>query len=202
MTANVTDTFTANNRSYRPPRQPVLAICADGWDPGVRRRRAGALADAAPRRGAAGGRHATCSGALRSRRSPTPTTSRSSPASAPPATESPATITVTRDGARYRSPTRASCARRTIHAAAQRAGHRCAVRDRQGQAARAARDRRRAGVQRRARARADARRRHARDRGASARRTPDIYDWQLSPYTIDLAVALAGRLGHGSCTRR
>src|SRR5579872_1466851 len=26
-------TFLANGRSYRPPRAAVLAICADGWDP-------------------------------------------------------------------------------------------------------------------------------------------------------------------------
>jgi len=47
-------TFTANGRRYRAPRRPVLAICADGWDPAyvddalARRlmpRLAGALAD-------------------------------------------------------------------------------------------------------------------------------------------------------------
>ena len=26
-------TFVANDRSYRVPARPVLAICADGWDP-------------------------------------------------------------------------------------------------------------------------------------------------------------------------
>ena len=25
--------FTANDRAYREPERPVLAICADGWDP-------------------------------------------------------------------------------------------------------------------------------------------------------------------------
>ena len=25
--------FTANDRTYAAPNQPVLAICADGWDP-------------------------------------------------------------------------------------------------------------------------------------------------------------------------
>src|SRR6201994_4427047 len=26
-------TFQANGRSYRAPERPVLAVCADGWDP-------------------------------------------------------------------------------------------------------------------------------------------------------------------------
>jgi phosphonoacetate hydrolase len=29
----VVDTFTANGRPYRAPTRPVLAVCADGWDP-------------------------------------------------------------------------------------------------------------------------------------------------------------------------
>ncbi len=28
------DAFVANERSYEVPRRPVLAVCADGWDPG------------------------------------------------------------------------------------------------------------------------------------------------------------------------
>ena len=31
---------------------------------------------------------------------------------------------------------------------------------------------------------------------------PDIYDWRLSPYTIDLAVALASGSRPSSCTPR
>ncbi len=26
-------TFVANERVYKVPRRPVLAVCADGWDP-------------------------------------------------------------------------------------------------------------------------------------------------------------------------
>jgi phosphonoacetate hydrolase len=32
-TTIATKTFTANGRAYRAPDRPVLAICADGWDP-------------------------------------------------------------------------------------------------------------------------------------------------------------------------
>src|ERR1700733_11953281 len=30
---SMASTFVANDRSYRAPERPVLAICADGWDP-------------------------------------------------------------------------------------------------------------------------------------------------------------------------
>ena len=84
----------------------------------------------------------------------------------------------------------------TIHAAAHAAGVPALCVTAKDKLRRLLADGGRAVVQRRVRARADAARRHAARSMSSARRpNPGIYDWQLSPYTIDLALAIAKRLG-------
>ena len=166
-------TFVANDRSYRVPTRPVLAICADGWDPALRRRRARARADAAARRGARRRRH------LRAR--PRPGTDLHQPEQRRDrdrrqrrrATGSPATTTATSTGDEVQ----------VTDPSFLRATH-----DPRGRARRTgsaslcvtAKDKLRAllaaggvpGLQRRVRARAGARRRHAAHRGRRRSRTP------------------------------
>ena len=146
-------TFAANDRSYRAPAAPVLAICADGWDPdyvddALERALMPRLAEALD----GGGTYALGRAQV-------------------PTFTNPNNITIVTGvsaarngiaGNHYRDErgdevqvTDPSFLRaHTIHAAARGRGGRRPVRDRQGQAARAARGRRRSRLQRRARARA------------------------------------------------
>ena len=148
-------TFEANDRSYRAPGRPVLAICADGWDPeyvddALERALMPRLARDAP-------------GRRQLRARPRPGADVHQPQqrrdrhwrAAPPATASPATTTATSAATESRSPTRPSCGpTRSTPPRHGSACARCASPPRTS--CEAAGRRRRAGLQRRARARADA----------------------------------------------
>ena len=147
-------TFVANDRSYCAPTRPVLAICADGWDPdyvddALERSLMPRIADAL----AAGGTYALGRAQVPTFTNPNNVTivTRS-----PRVTGLPATTIATSMERRFRSPTRASSGDHDPRRRARR-GHRRLVRHRQGQAAGAARLRRRPDVQRRVRTRAGAR---------------------------------------------
>ncbi len=185
--------FTVNRRTYRVPERPVLAICADGWDPvyvddalarGLMPRLAGALA--------AGGVHTHGRAQV-------------------PTFTNPNNVTIVTGvsaaengiaGNHYRSAdgsevqvTDPSFLRaETIHAGARAAGV--------GVLCVTAKDKLRrllatGGVPAYSAERADA---QTLEDGtpiiaaAGLGPNPDIYDWRLSPYTIDLAVRLAARL--------
>jgi phosphonoacetate hydrolase len=209
------DTFSANGRTYAIPTRPVLAICADGWDPAyvddalardLMPRLAGALA---------------AGGVYTQGRSQVPTFT------------NPNNVTIVTGvsaaengiaGNHYREPdgtevqvTDPSFLRaETIHAAAQKAGV--------GVLCVTAKDKLRRLLAAGGVPAFSAEKAHQQRLTASSWQTasspemsgtpiieaaglgpnPDIYDWQLSPYTIDLAVKLAplfsARLVYASLT--
>ncbi|HVW17008.1 MAG TPA: alkaline phosphatase family protein [Solirubrobacteraceae bacterium] len=185
--------FIANERTYRVPERPVLAICADGWDPeyvddalvrGLMPRLAAALA--------AGGTYALGLAQV-------------------PTFTNPNNVAIVTGvsaaangigGNHYRGPDGAEVQvtdpsflrARTIHAAAQEAGVPvlCVT----------AKDKLRALLAAGGVPAFSAERAHeqALDDGTPlldvvGAPNPGIYDWELSPYTVDLALALAARLG-------
>jgi phosphonoacetate hydrolase len=183
----------ANGRHYRSPRRPVLAICADGWDPeyvddALDRRLMPRLAEALD----AGGTYALG-------RAQVPTFTNPNNVAL---VTGVAAIHNGIAGNHYRDGTGAEVQvtdpsflrATTIHSAARRAGIRalCVT----------AKDK-----LRRLLASGDvpafsAERAHEQALEDGTRLTdlidrpnPDIYDWRLSPYTIDLALAIAARLG-------
>ncbi len=193
MTATVADTFTVNSRSYRPPRQPVLAICADGWDPeyvddALERSLLPRLAEAL---------HAGGTYVLGRAQVPTFT----NPNNVAIVTGASAAINGIagnhyreRDGREVQVTDPSFLRAGTIHAAAQAQGidALCVT----------AKDKLRALLATGGVPAFSAERAHEQtlDDGTPVTEVlgapnPGIYDWQLSPYAIDLAVALAGRLG-------
>ena len=186
------DRFTANGRSYRVPRRPVLAVCADGWDPAyvddaLERNLMPTLAAALD----AGGTYTLARAQVPTFTNPNNTAivtgvsaARNGIAGNHYLDESGAEVQVT-------DPTflRAE----TIHAAALRAGI--------GVLCVTAKDKLRAllasgGVPAFS---AELAHEQALPDGTGicdvvGRPNPGIYDWELSPYTIDLAVALAAHL--------
>lgn len=186
-------TFTANGRTYRAPERPVLAICADGWDPryvddalarGLMPRLAGALS--------AGGTYAIGRAQVPTFTNP----NNVAIVTGVSAARNGVAGNHYRDGeGREVQVTDPSFLRaETVHAAAQRAGVRvlCVT----------AKDKLRrllaaGGVPSYS---AELAHEQALEDGTPVtevvgRSNPGIYDWELSPYTVDLAVALAGRLG-------
>jgi len=185
-------TFVANDRSYRTPRRPVLAVCADGWDP--------AYVDDALERGLmprlaealAGG------GSYVLGRAQVPTFTN------PNNVAIVTGVSAARNGIagnHYRDEhggevqvTDPSFLRAaTIHAAAQDAGV--------GALCVTAKDKLRALLAAGGVPAFSAERAHEQTLADGTPVTavlgapnPDIYDWRLSPYTIDLALALAARL--------
>ena len=185
-------TFTANGRAYRAPDRPVLAICADGWDPAylddaLERRLMPRLAEALE----AGGTYARG-------RAQVPTFTN------PNNVAIITGVSAARNGIggnHYRGPggeevqvTDPSFLRAdTIHAAASGAGIQalCVT----------AKDKLRRLLSAGGVPAFSAERAHeqALDDGTPlvdvvGAPNPGIYDWELSPYTVDLALALARRL--------
>jgi phosphonoacetate hydrolase len=185
--------FSANGRTYRVPERPVLAVCADGWDPAyvddaLARELMPALAAAL----AAGGTYALASAQV-----PTFT----NPNNAAIVTGVSAARNgiagnhyLDGDGAEVQVTDPSFLRATTIHAAALAAGvpALCVT----------AKDKLRrllasGGVPAFS---AELAHEQALPDGTPiievvGRPNPGIYEWELSPYTIDLAVALAGRLG-------
>lgn len=186
------DVFCANGRAYRVPHRPVLAVCADGWDPdyvddALQRGLMPRLSEALD----GGGSYALA-------RAQVPTFT--NPNNVAIVTGVSARVNGIA-GNHYRTGdtevqvTDPSFLRaETIHAAALRAGARvlCVT----------AKDKLRALLAAGGVPAFSAERAHeqALDDGtplldaAGIGENPGIYDWRLSPYTIDLAVALAVRL--------
>src|SRR6201992_728101 len=185
--------FVANGRGYAAPRHPVLAICADGWDPeyvddALARGLLARVAEALD----AGGSYALGRAQV-------------------PTFTNPNNVTIVTGvsaavngvaGNHYRTPegeevqvTGPSFLRaQTIYAAAQEVGV--------GVLCVTAKDKLRALLATGGVPAFSAEKAHEQvlDDGtpvveAHGSPTPDIYDWRLSPYTVDLAVSLAGRLG-------
>ena len=186
-------TFTANGRRYRAPLRPVLAICADGWDPAyvddalARRlmpRLAGALAD--------GGTYTLASAQV-----PTFT----NPNNIAIVTGVPAAVNgvagnhyLDADGTEVQVTDPRFLRATTIHAAAVQAGipALCVT----------AKDKLRRLLATGGVPAFSAELAHQQTLADGTPITelagaanPGIYDWELSPYTIDLALALAQRLG-------
>jgi phosphonoacetate hydrolase len=186
-------TFVANDRCYRLPVDPVLAICADGWDPDyVDDALARALMPRLAEALASGGTYALA-------RAQVPTFT--NPNNIAIVTGTTAAVNGIA-GNHYRDErghevqvTDPSFLRATtIHAAAAAAGTEvlCVT----------AKDKLRALLAAGGVPAFSAERAHEQSlpdgtpvTDAAGAPNPDIYDWRLSPYTIDLAVALAGRLG-------
>jgi phosphonoacetate hydrolase len=186
--------FTVNGRSYRTPEQPVLAICADGWDPayvddvltrGLMPRLAAALA---------GG------GVYTQGRSQVPTFT------------NPNNVTIVTgvsaaengiagnhyrnaDGSEVQVTDPSFLRADTIHAVARAAGI--------GVLCLTAKDKLRRLLATGGVPAFSAEKAHEQTledgtpiiAAAGLGPNPDIYDWRLSPYTIDLAVRLAPRFG-------
>jgi phosphonoacetate hydrolase len=186
-------TFTANERRYRVPSRPVLAICADGWDPqyvddaferGLMPRLAEALAG--------GGSYALGRAQVPTFTNPNNiaivtgvSAARNGIAGNHYRDESGAEVQVT-DPSFLRAT--------TIHAAAAEAGV--------GALCVTAKDklRRLLGCGGVPAFSAECAHEQAAPDGTplteiAGAPNPGIYDWRLSPYTIDLAVALAARIG-------
>jgi phosphonoacetate hydrolase len=185
-------TFVANDRTYRIPQRPVLAICADGWDPSyVDDALARALMPRLAETLAGGGVYALG-------RAQVPTFTN------PNNVAIVTGVSAARNGIagnHYRDEhgrevqvTDPSFLRAaTIHAAAQAAGV--------GVLCVTAKDKLRALLAAGGVPAFSAELAHEQQLGDGTPVTdalgvanPDIYDWRLSPYTIDLAVALAARL--------
>jgi phosphonoacetate hydrolase len=185
--------FAANGRRYRAPERPVLAICADGWDPAY-------VDDALARRlmpRLAAALDADGTYALASAQVPTFT----NPNNVAIVTGVPAAINgvagnhyLDSDGAEVQVTDPRFLRATTIHAAALAAGipALCVT----------AKDKLRrllatGGVPAFS---AELAHEQTLDDGTpivsvAGADNPGIYDWELSPYTIDLALALARRLG-------
>jgi phosphonoacetate hydrolase len=152
----MTMAFEANGRSYRVPDRPVLAICADGWDPAYVDD--ALVRDLMPRLAAAldtGGTYALARAQVPTFTNPNNvaivtgvSAARNGIAGNHYLDDAGDEVQVTRSvvSARHHDSRRRGCRRRLG-----------AVRDRQGQAAPAAGERWRPGLQRRARPRADPR---------------------------------------------
>ena len=189
----ITPTFTVNGRVYAVPRRPVLAICADGWDPAyvddalARRlmpRLAGALAD--------GGTYALG-------RAQVPTFT--NPNNVAIVTGASAAVNGiagnhyrAADGTEVQVTDPSFLQAQTIHAGALAAGV--------GVLCVTAKDKLRRLLAVGGVPAFSAEKAHEQQLpdgtpvldGAGLGPNPDIYDWRLSPYTIDLAVRLAARL--------
>src|SRR5271154_5350874 len=185
-------TFVANDRTYRVPRRPVLAICADGWDPSyVDDALARSLMPRLAETLAGGGAYALG-------RAQVPTFTN------PNNVAIVTGVSAARNGIagnHYRDEhggevqvTDPSFLRATtIHAAAQAAGV--------GVLCVTAKDKLRALLAAGGVPAFSAELAHEQQLAdgtpvteALGAANPDIYDWRLSPYTIDLAIALAARL--------
>src|SRR6201995_3047482 len=186
-------TFQANGRSYRAPERPVLALCADGWDPDY-------VDDARERRLMPRLTEAlTAGGTYELARAQVPTFTN------PNNVAIVTGVSAARNGVAGNhyldgsggevQVTDPSFLRaKTIYAAAAEAGV--------GVLCVTAKDKLRrllasGGVPAFS---AELAHEQALDDGtpvleAHGSPNPDIYDWRLSPYTVDLAVSLAGRLG-------
>jgi phosphonoacetate hydrolase len=187
-------TFTANGRAYVVPRRPVLAICADGWDPayvdnaldrGLMPRLAGTLADG---------------GTYTYGRAQVPTFT--NPNNVAIVTGVSAAINGiagnhyrTADGTEVQVTDPSFLQAETIHAGAQAAGV--------GVLCVTAKDKLRRLLAAGGVPAFSAEQAHEQQLpdgtpvldAAGLGPNPDIYDWRLSPYTIDLAVRLAPRFG-------
>jgi phosphonoacetate hydrolase len=187
-------TFTVNGRAYAVPGRPVLAICADGWDPayvddafarGLMPRLAGALAD--------GGTYAHG-------RAQVPTFT--NPNNVTIVTGVSAAINGiagnhyrTADGSEVQVTDPSFLRAQTIHAGAQAAGV--------GVLCVTAKDKLRRLLAAGGVPAFSAEKAHEQQLpdgtpvldAAGLGSNPDIYDWRLSPYTIDMAVRLAPRFG-------
>lgn len=188
----LSDSFAVNNRAYGVPTRPVLAICADGWDPeyvddALERRLMPRLAEAL----AGGGTYAVGRAQV-------------------PTFTNPNNVTIItgvsaaangiagnhyRVGEREVQVTDPSYLRAdTIHARAREAGV--------GVLCVTAKDKLRALLATGGVPSFSAERAHEQVledgtpvlEAAGIGPNPDIYDWRLSPYTVDLALALAARL--------
>jgi phosphonoacetate hydrolase len=185
--------FVANGRTYRVPERPVLAVCADGWDPAyvddaLERDLMPALATAL----AAGGTYTLA-------RAQVPTFT--NPNNAAIVTGVSAARNgiagnhyLDADGAEVQVTDPSFLRATTIHAAALRAGvpALCVT----------AKDKLRRLLASGGVPAYSAELAHEQSlpdgtpiTEVAGRANPGIYDWELSPYTIDLALALARRLG-------
>lgn len=186
--------FTANGRRYRIPETPVLAVCADGWDP--------AYVDDALTRGlmprlsaviAAGGLHTHA-------RAQVPTFTNPNNVAIVTGVSAAHNGVAgnhyrTRDGTEVQVTDPGLLKAETIHAAARAAGV--------GVLCVTAKDKLRrllASGEVPSFSAEKAHEQHLPDgteviAAAGLGPNPDIYDWRLSPYTIDLAVALGVRMG-------
>jgi phosphonoacetate hydrolase len=187
-------TFTVNGRAYAVPGRPVLAICADGWDPayvddafarGLMPRLAGALADG---------------GTYTHGRAQVPTFT--NPNNVTIVTGVSAAINGiagnhyrTADGSEVQVTDPSFLRAQTIHAGAQAAGV--------GVLCVTAKDKLRRLLAAGGVPAFSAEKAHEQQLpdgtpvldAAGLGSNPDIYDWRLSPYTIDMAVRLAPRFG-------
>ncbi len=185
--------FAANERRYRTPRDPVLAVCADGWDPAyvddaLERELMPALAGAL----AAGGTYALARAQVPTFTNPNNAAIVTGVSAARNGIAGNHYLDAAGEAVQVTDPSflRAT----TIHAAATAAGvpALCVT----------AKDKLRrllasGGVPAFS---AELAHEQTLDDGTPItdvlrRPNPGIYDWELSPYTIDLAVALADRLG-------
>ena len=189
-----TQTFTVNGRAYAVPGRPVLAICADGWDPayvddalarGLMPRLAGMLADG---------------GTYTHGRAQVPTFT--NPNNVTIVTGVSAALNGiagnhyrTADGTEVQVTDPSFLTAQTIHAGAQAAGI--------GVLCVTAKDKLRQLLAAGGVPVFSAEKAHEQQLpdgtpvldAAGLGQNPDIYDWRLSPYTIDLAVSLARRVG-------
>ena len=189
-----TQTFTVNGRAYAVPGRPVLAICADGWDPayvddalarGLMPRLAGMLADG---------------GTYTHGRAQVPTFT--NPNNVTIVTGVSAALNGiagnhyrTADGTEVQVTDPSFLTAQTIHAGAQAAGV--------GVLCVTAKDKLRQLLAAGGVPAFSAEKAHEQQlpdgtsvlEAAGLGENPDIYDWRLSPYTIDLAVSLARRVG-------
>jgi phosphonoacetate hydrolase len=187
-------TFTVNGRTYAVPGRPVLAICADGWDPayvddalarGLMPRLAGALADG---------------GTYTHGRAQVPTFT--NPNNVTIVTGVSAAINGiagnhyrSADGTEVQVTDPSFLRAETIHAGAQAVGI--------GVLCVTAKDKLRRLLAAGGVPAFSAEKAHEQQLpdgtpvldAAGLGPNPDIYDWRLSPYTIDMAVRLAPRLG-------
>ena len=185
--------FTVNDRRYRAPTRPVLAICADGWDPEyVDDALARGLMPALGAALAAGGTYALAHAQVPTFTNPNNVAIVTGVSAARNGIAGNHYLDT--DGSEVQVTDPGFLRATTIHAAAMAAGvpALCVT----------AKDKLRAllasgGVPAFS---AELAHEQALDDGTPivdvvGRPNPEIYDWELSPYTIDLAVALAQRLG-------
>lgn len=186
-------TFTVNDRTYAAPKQPVLAVCADGWDPDY--------VDDALARGlmprlsevlTAGGTYAVGRAQVPTFTNP----NNVAIVTGVPAVQNGVAGNHYRDasGTEIQVTDPSFLRARTIHAAAHDAGVPALCVTAKDKLRRLLAD---GGVPAFS---AESAHEQALPDGTPlthviGRPNPGIYDWQLSPYTIELALSLAARLG-------